>query len=635
MTQGDSKSTMEAAGARQHVDPHAISEARLRTLIDAAPEAIVVLDVQAGRFVDFNHKAARWFGLSPEQLRALGPLELSPEFQPDGRPSAQAAVAYLQAAVDGDEAVFEWMHHARDGTELPCEVHLVRLPDQERVLVRGSMIDLRRRRAAEEALRRSEAQLGLLVENMADGFYILDAQWRCLSINPAAARMLEVDATAVLHRDLREVFAAVPAWPWDDALRSAISSRQPHDVEGYHEPHGRWYEARMQPLGDGVAVFFSDISVRKRAEQTIRESEQRFRSLAENIESIAVQGYDAQRRITFWNRASELLYGYPAAAALGRKLEDTIIPPAMRSTVAANVDRWIADGKVSIRSEQLELMHRHGHPVPVFSSRVIQTSTAGQPELYCLDVDLRDLRRTEAQLQRSNDALRQRNLELQQFVMVASHDLQEPLRKVQTFGDRLRESLGDRLREVERGYLERMINAADRMRALIEDLLGYSALTSNHHRAAVDLGAIVREVLGDLEAQLAETGVIVDVGPLPTVSADPTQMRQLLQNLIGNALKYRVAGRTPRVAIECTLAATAAGSAHRIRVADNGIGFDERQRERIFAPFQRLHARSEFSGNGIGLAIARKICEQHGGSIEAHGVPGEGAEFLVLLPHRD
>ena len=612
-----------------------ISEARLRTLIDAAPEAIVVLDLKTECFVDFNLKAAIWFGLSPDALRAVGSHQLSPEFQPDGRSSSAAAQAYLQLAVDGGEPVFEWMHRASDGRELPCEVHLVRLPDAERVLIRGSMIDLTRRRSDADALRHSQTRLGLLFENMADGLCILDADWRIVTINPSAARMQEVDAEAVLHCGVYEVFNDLPGSAWEEALQWVVANGKPRSIEGYYEPHRRWYEARIQPLQAGLAIFFSDISLRKRAEQTIRESEQRFRSLLENVESIAVQGYDTQRRITFWNRASELLYGYTAAEAIGRTLEETIIPPALRTLVAADVDRWIADGKVSVHSEQLELMHRDGHMVPVFSSHVMQTSNPGQPELYCLDIDMRDLRRAEAQLQRSNDALRQRNLELQQFVMVASHDLQEPLRKVQTFGDRLQETLGNRLHDAERDYLDRMINAAERMRALIEDLLGYSALTAQHsQRMAVDLGEVARGVLGDLEAQLAETGARVSLAPLPTISADPVQMRQLLQNLIGNALKYRVAARTPQVAVECTQVATAAGVMHRIRVADNGIGFDDRHRERIFAPFQRLHARSDYSGTGIGLAIARKICEQHGGSIEANGVPGVGAEFVVLLPAR-
>jgi PAS domain S-box-containing protein len=612
-----------------------ISEARLRTLIDAAPEAVVVLDLQANCFVDCNLKAATWFGLSPDALRAIGPLELSPEFQSDGRRSTDAAAAHLQLAVDGGEPVFEWMHRASDGRELPCEVHLVRLPDAERVLIRGSMIDLTRRRSDADALRHSQTRLSLLFENMADGLYILDADWRIVTINPSAARMLGVDAEAVLHCRLYEVFDDLPGSAWEDAMQWVVANGNSRSIEGYYEPHRCWYETRIQPLQAGLAVFFSDISLRKRAEQAIRESEQRFRSLLENIESIAVQGYDAQRRITFWNRASEMLYGYTAAEAIGRTLEETIIPPELRTLAAADVDRWIADGKVSVHSEQLELMHRDGHMVPVFSSHVMQTSNPGQPELYCLDIDMRDLRRTEAQLQRSNDALRQRNLELQQFVMVASHDLQEPLRKLQTFGDRLQETLGDRLHDSERDYLDRMINAAERMRALIEDLLGYSALTAQHsQRTAVDLGEVVRVVLEDLEAQIAKTGATVTIGSLPTISGDPVQMRQLLQNLIGNALKYHAAEQTPQITVESTPVASTAGVMHRIRIADNGIGFDDRYRERIFAPFQRLHARSEYSGNGIGLAIARKVCEQHGGSIAAHGVPGEGAEFVIVLPER-
>src|SRR5690606_19073497 len=203
---------------------------------------------------------------------------------------------------------------------------------------------------------------------------------------------------------------------------------------------------------------------------------------------------------------------------------------------------------------------------------------------------------------------------------------QEPLRKVQAFGDRLRLHLADRLDADGADYLQRMRSAAARMQTLINDLLAYSRVSRNAHRPRkVALSQVLAEVLSDLESRVESSGAEVRAAPLPEIEADPTQMRQLLQNLLGNALKFSHPQRRPQVSIDAELLPPPhpGGPARvRLRVSDNGIGFDNRYQERIFAPFQRLHGRSEYEGSGIGLAIVRKIVERHGGQIRADGRPG-------------
>lgn len=239
------------------------------------------------------------------------------------------------------------------------------------------------------------------------------------------------------------------------------------------------------------------------------------------------------------------------------------------------------------------------------------------------------------ELARSND-------ELEQFSSVASHDLQEPLRKIRMFGDRLRDRLGDGLSEEPAADLERMQNAAGRMQRLINDLLDFSRVT---HRGKefelVDLGKVTEEVLADLEARVVELNARVDVDGLPVIEADRTQMRQLMQNLVGNALKFHREGEPPLIRIRGEVVAgqpprfsgeASAGDRCVITVADNGIGFDEKHAERVFTAFERLHSRSAYEGTGIGLSIARKIVWRHGGHITAKGAPEQGATFTVTLP---
>ncbi|HLS28605.1 MAG TPA: ATP-binding protein, partial [Opitutales bacterium] len=215
------------------------------------------------------------------------------------------------------------------------------------------------------------------------------------------------------------------------------------------------------------------------------------------------------------------------------------------------------------------------------------------------------------------------------------------LRKVLAFGDRLEKKAADRLDEQSLDYLDRMRNASRRMQTLINDLLTFSRVSTDANPfAEVELKTIAEEVLIDLENQIDETGASIEIGELPVIEADPTQMRQLLQNLISNGLKYRKPGTAPRIQIFARLHAAEEnlpplrGTASLLYVIDDGIGFEEKYIDRIFTVFQRLHGRNEYPGTGVGLAICRKIAERHNGWITAQSIPGEGSTFIVGLPHK-
>ena len=239
-----------------------------------------------------------------------------------------------------------------------------------------------------------------------------------------------------------------------------------------------------------------------------------------------------------------------------------------------------------------------------------------------------DLRVSAERLEQSNKELENSNRELQDFAFIASHDLQEPLRKIQAFGDRLMTRCKDRLDEEGKDFLARMQNSAKRMSQLIHDLLKYSRVsTRTEPLDTVDLREAVREVISDLEPRIEWLGADVEVLELPAIKAVKSQMYQLFQNLISNALKFR-GKEQPRIKIhsQCT------DHDCRIFVEDNGIGFEEQFLDRIFMPFQRLHGRSAYEGTGMGLAICRKIVERHRGSISAKSKPGKGSTFIITLP---
>jgi two-component system sensor kinase FixL len=237
----------------------------------------------------------------------------------------------------------------------------------------------------------------------------------------------------------------------------------------------------------------------------------------------------------------------------------------------------------------------------------------------------------EDQLRSYAERLEVSNRELQDFASVAAHDLQEPLRKIQAFADRLVVKYKAVLGEDGQDYLSRMLNSASRMQKLIDDLLTYSRITSRAQPFSVtDLNTVLKDVLADLEFRIEQTKAKLDIAHLPTIDADPSQMRQLFQNLIANALKFHKEGETPSVSVRHLIT----GNQVRIEISDNGIGFDVKYLDRIFTIFQRLHGRNEYEGTGVGLAVCRKITERHGGQITANSSPGSGAIFIIILPLR-
>lgn len=237
--------------------------------------------------------------------------------------------------------------------------------------------------------------------------------------------------------------------------------------------------------------------------------------------------------------------------------------------------------------------------------------------------DVSDRMRYAEELERSNR-------ELQDFAFIASHDLQEPLRKIKTFGDMLVRKYTDILPDEGRDYLTRVINAANRMSELLQSLLRYSRVaTQANPFAQADLNAIAKDAVSDLEVTIIKAGATVDVGELPSIEADGPQMRQLFQNLISNSIKYCRKGERPVVKIT----GSSNGEMCQLLFQDNGIGFEEQYLDRIFKPFQRLHGRGAgYEGTGMGLAICRKIVGRHGGTITAETTPGKGATFIVNLP---
>ncbi|RYG58174.1 PAS domain S-box protein, partial [bacterium] len=275
-----------------------------------------------------------------------------------------------------------------------------------------------------------------------------------------------------------------------------------------------------------------------------------------------------------------------------------------------------------------------GHPL--YFAAEMQDDSARRKAESALEVKVRESVQLNQELARSN-------ADLERFAFVASHDLQEPLRKIRVFGGRLETALQKSdVSDAGRDYLARMLTSTARMQQLISDLLEFSRPTGPLKLKPVDMGKLAREAAADFDTAVETSGGRIEIGPMPTIQGEASRLRQLICNLVGNALKFH--GDEPSVVqisselVIKTEPAEKPGDEEtqsrwwEIRIRDNGIGFDEKDLPRVLEVFGRLHPRHLFSGTGIGLAICRKVAQEHGGDIGATSKPGEGATFIVSLP---
>ena len=501
------------------------------------------------------------------------------------------------------------------------------------------------------ALLDSEERYRHLVELSPDAIVVFSEE-RYLFANPAAATLFGVERANVLVG--RSIHDFLPDDLPDDqhAIMTAATGeggRTGPTVSRVQRDDGTVVDVEVS----GMRIDFRgqkarmnvirDISERERAQRDLMESETRYRSVVAALEEgIVVQ--DKSGRITAMNASAEHILGFTFADIEERDgldprahavYEDGAFFPDDDHPAMIVLHTGVAESHVVMGFPKLDgaITWASVNAQPLFRP--------GEAEPYAAVssyTDITERKAKDEELRIFSEELQRSNRELQDFASVTSHDLKEPLRKIQTFGSRLESRSKDALGPEGRDYLNRMLGAAARMEQLIDDILAYSRLSSKAKPyERVNLNETVSAILSDLEVRIEQTGATVTVDGLPTIDADPMQMRQLFQNLIGNALKFHRENIPPVVRVtghrvpSRERGKNARDSCHLI-VQDNGIGFDEKYLDRIFTVFQRLNTRTTYEGSGVGLAICRKIAERHGGTISARSVPGQGATFVVTLP---
>ncbi|MCI0506657.1 MAG: ATP-binding protein [Gammaproteobacteria bacterium] len=353
----------------------------------------------------------------------------------------------------------------------------------------------------------------------------------------------------------------------------------------------------------------------------------KFRQLLEAAPD-AIIVVDHSGRITLANGMTETNFGYRPEELIGQPIE-RLIPGRFREAHVHHRDNYLLNPNTRPMGSGIELtaLRRDGSEFPAEIS-ISPLKTEDGMLVIAVVRDISERKRTELSLKRHAQELERSNAELEQFAYVASHDLQEPLRIVASYTQLLARRYRDKLDNDANEFMDFIVDAATRMQDLINDLLSYSRVgTRGHEFEPTDLNKVLKNSLQNLDLRIKDSGAAITFDHLPTLMGEDRQLLQLFQNLIGNALKFR--GEDPP---KVHVGVIQHPGEYVFSVRDNGIGIDPQYAERIFLVFQRLHARGEYPGTGIGLAICKKIVERHGGRIWVESAPGSGSTFRFTIP---
>ena len=622
------------------------SEERFRATFMESPLGIFRSTFE-GRFLEVNPALAALLGYdSPESvIRGIDNIGEQVYVNSDERKKVVSDQFMTKGVTQA-----QIHYRRRDGSVFIANLYLRTVCDEGKpVFLEGIVEDITDRKEAEKGLRESEAKFRSLFTNSPEGIFLTNPDGLIAAANPVACAMLGYS-----EHELRGSGRSLVVDTTDPRLALALEERELTErFRGRELTAIRKNGERFPVEVDSVVlrnesaqsfVLMRDISERKRSEEALRESELCYRTLGETI-PFGIWQTDASGACTYVSDSF--------LEATGMTLPEVreygwlhLLSPEDRGPTQEHWLRCVRTGDNFEREHRFRIKDGTTRYVLAIG-RPMRNEVGSITGWVGINLDITDRKKAEKSLQKAHDTLEKKvaertaelawkNRELMEFASVASHDLQEPLRKIQAFGEMLQQELPEDLSNPAKYCLSRIGDAATRMRKLINALLAYSrASTKVSPFERINLRQIADKVVEDLEVYMGDRQPVVKISDLPPIDGDPIQISQLLQNLIGNAIRYSKADHAAVVQVSGRkLNGTCKRSENwvELRVKDNGIGFDMQYLEKIFKPFERLHKRGEYEGTGMGLAICRKIVERHGGVITAESRPGEGSIFIVTLP---
>jgi PAS domain S-box-containing protein len=617
------------------------SEERFRAVVDSANEGMLIYD-RALNIIAGNRAAERIIGLPLAQLIGKpGFVSVLPCVRADGTPLPEAERPTRATVRSGQAQTDLRIGIQRAGGAVTWlsvnTAFLRRVDDTDYYGLVSTITDVTEQTNAATRLKESEARFRRTFELAGSGMAHIGMDRRFIRVNRRLCdilgyreeEMLKLTGRQISHPDDLDII---------NEQRPALHAGEISAVrleKRYLRKDGAvvWVKFSMtvERDADGKPLYeiavYDDVTVQRDTEARLKESEARFRQTFELAASGICHVVDG--RFVRVNRSLCEILGYRQTELLGRHVKD-VSHPEDRDVTDADRAR-IRAGELDQARFEKRYLRRDGSVVWCDLAIALVRDVFGMP-LYEIAVfdDITERKKSEAALQAAHEELKRSNAELEQFAYVASHDLQEPLRMVASYTQLLGRRYQAKLDQDAREFMSYIVDGATRMKQLIEDLLAYSRVgTKGQEFKPVALEAPLRRALFNLRAGIEEAGAAVTYDPLPTVHGDEVQLGQLLQNLVGNALKFR-SDSVPRI----HLAVMETPGEFQIEVRDNGIGIEPQYFERIFMVFQRLHNKGEYPGTGIGLAICKKVVERHGGRIWVESRAGDGSSFYFTLPKR-
>ncbi|RPH96610.1 PAS domain S-box protein [candidate division KSB1 bacterium] len=617
-------------------------EARLTSVFRAAPVGIGVVIQRV--FTEVNETVSAMTGYSKQELIGQSARMLYPTQEEYDFVGTEKYRQIREVGVGTVET--RWVK--KDGTIIDVLLSSSSIvPGDFSAGLTFTALDITEKKRAAEALAESEQRFRMIAENAHDLIWMTDADFNVTYVSPAITGILGFTEENVVGRSIMSSVAPGSAEASLRFLQDLIGGSETGgpEIGGVsHIEHeliaadgsSVWMEVVATALRDasgkivGIQGISRDVTERKQAEDVVRRERDRAQMYLDLVDVIMV-ALNNRGEVTLINKTGCRILGCEENDLMGSNWFETALPESTRQTTSDVFQRLMKgeiepvrfyENPVITKSGEERMIEWHNAIIYDEFGHIMGTLSSG--------ADITERKRAEEELAARAAELERSNAELERFAYVASHDLQEPLRMMASYAQLLDQRYRGRLDNDADDFIGFITSGAERMRQLIHDLLTFSRVdTRGKPFEPVDCEKVLQEVLHNLQVAVEESGITITHDPLPTIAADDTQMTQLFQNLISNAVKFR-SPESPRVHI------TASDDEHHweFAVQDNGIGIESKYFERIFIIFQRLHGQKDHPGTGIGLAICRKIVERHGGRIWVESKPGLGSTFHFTLPKR-
>ncbi|QJT11061.1 PAS domain-containing hybrid sensor histidine kinase/response regulator [Oceanidesulfovibrio marinus] len=621
--------------------PYRFGNDTLQRVLDSIPSVIFLLDTE-GRYIFVNQHYLKLFGGSRKEIIGKSPTDFF------DAPIAERLLRTYREVLQAGKPLTVVESRIVDGRTQDFLITRSPVFDDDGCIMGmcGIAIEITEQKEIEKTLRETSDLLDAIMDHSSSYIVIKNTQGRFVRVNSLFAHDLGVSPQELIDKTDYDVFAPERAQFFGRIATTVLDTREPYVAETTMTVGGepRHLLTTSFPLRSaegapsGVCTIFTDITDQHRAAEAVADNERRFRAIIDSMDRIAIQGYDQDRRVIFWNPYSERLYRYTREEALGNLLEDLIIPDIMRDGVIAAHNGWVNDN-VPIPSGELVLRDKGGHDVEVYSSHLMYIAPDNRREMYCVDVDLTEIKRMERELIGARDAAEAANHAKSEFLANMSHEIRTPLNGIMGM---LQLMASDPASSQQARYLDVALASSRNLTRLLSDILdlsrveaGKMELTEEEFSMAEILDTL-RPTYGDEAARKhIELRIAIADGIPKTMVGDPIRLRQVLMNLVGNAIKFTQQGF---VGVEITGVRSASSGTFTLiaSVEDTGIGIPPEQLACVFEPFSQLESAycRKYHGAGLGLSIVRRLVQLMGGSLTMESEPGSGTTVYFSATFR-